>query len=124
MKKAERKQEQAVKEAERLAKMSDEQRYVEELKRREDEIIAKERDLAVAENKASAAQILSERGISSKLVGLVVAEDADTMLENINLLDEAFKQSVKEEVEKRLSTSTPKKNLPLDNTITKQDLRR
>ena len=42
------------------------------------------------------------------------------MNNNISLLDKAFKQSVKDEVEKRLSSNTPKKNLPLDQTITKE----
>jgi hypothetical protein len=40
---------------------------------------------------------------------------------NINLLDKAFKKSVKLEVERRLAGNTPKKGLPVDKTITKED---
>lgn len=42
------------------------------------------------------------------------------MNSNIRLLDKAFKDSVKREVEKRLGSSAPKKNLPPDETITKE----
>lgn len=123
LKKAERKQEAAVKEAARLAKMDEEQRYQYELEQREKAIAAKERELALAENKAAAAAVLSNRGLSAELVNLVVAEDADLMNSNISLLEKAFKQSVKAEVEKRLASTTPKKNLPLDNTIDKDSFR-
>lgn len=123
LKKAERKQEAAVKEAARLAKMDEEQRYQYELEQREKAIAAKERELALAENKAAAAAVLSNRGLSAELVNLVVAEDADLMNSNISLLEKAFKQSVKAEVEKRLASTTPKKNLPLDNAIDKDSFR-
>lgn len=123
LKKAERKQEAAVKEAARLAKMDEEQRYQYELEQREKAIAAKERELALAENKAAAATVLSNRGLSAELVNLVVAEDADVMNANISLLEKAFKQSVKNEVEKRLASTTPKKNLPMDNAITQESFR-
>ena len=119
-KKAERKNEAKVREAEKLAKMNEEQRYQYELETREKAIAEKEAALALAENKAEAAKILAGKGIDASLVSLVVAADAETMNDNINLLDNAFKQSVKAEVEKRLATSTPKKSLPMDNTITKE----
>lgn len=124
MKKAERKKEAAIKEATKLAKMDEEQRYQYELEQREKAIADKERELALAENKATASMVLSNRGMSAELVSLVVAEDADTMNSNINLLEKAFKASVKAEVEKRLATSTPKKNLPLDAAITKDSFRK
>lgn len=119
MEKANRKADARVKEAEKLAKMNEQQRYEYELESREKAIAEKEKQLALAENKATAASILSDMGISAKLVDFVVAEDADTMNENITLLEKEFKASVKAEVEKRLATTTPKKNLPPDSTITK-----
>ena len=123
LKKAERKQEAAVKEAARLAKMDEEQRYHYELEQREKAIAAKERELALAENKAAAATVLSNRGLSAELVNLVVAEDADVMNANISLLEKCFKSSVKAEVEKRLASTTPKKNLPMDDALTKDSFR-
>lgn len=123
MKKAERKSQAKIKEAAKLAQMNEEQKFQYELEQREKAIEAKEKELALAENKATASQILADRGISAQLVDMVVAEDADEMMENINRLDNAFKASVKAEVEKRLATKTPKKNLPLDTHITKEQFR-
>lgn len=120
MEKANRKADARVKEAEKLAKMNEQQRYEYELESREKAIAEKEKQLALAENKATAASILADKGISAKLVDFVVAEDADTMNENIKLLEQEFKASVKAEVEKRLATTTPKKNLPPDAVITKE----
>lgn len=121
MQKAQRKADARVKEAEKLAQMSAQEKYEYELSQREKAIAEKEKELAIAENKATAAQILSDKGISAKLVEFVVAEDADTMMDNITLLEGEFKASVKAEVEKRLSSSTPKKNLPLDKALTREE---
>ena len=119
-KKWSRKTEARVAEAQKLATMNEEQKYQYELESREKAIAEKEAALALAENKATASTVLADKGISAKLVDLVVAEDADTMMNNITLLERAFKESVKAEVEKRLSTSTPKKNLPTDTVITRE----
>ena len=100
--------------------MNEEQKYQYELESREKAIAEKEAALALAENKATASTVLADKGISAKLVDLVVAEDADTMMSNITLLEKAFKESVKAEVERRLATSTPKKNLPTDTAITRE----
>ncbi len=124
MQTAERKASARIKEAEKLAKMNEQQRYEYELESREKAIAEKEQALALAENKATAAQILSDRGISAKLVDFVVAQDAETMNDNIRLLEAEFKASVKAEVERRLQTSTPKKNLPTDKTITREEFSR
>lgn len=124
LKKQERKTEEKVKEAEKLAKMNEAEKYEYELKQRELAIADKERQLSLMENKNAASKILAEKGISITLVDFIVAEDAETMNANIQVLDKAFKDSVKAEVEKRLSTGTPKRNLPLDNAITKESFRK
>lgn len=120
MQTAQKKADARVKEAQKLAQMNEKQRYEYELETREKAIAEKEKALALAQNKATAASCLADRGISAKLVDFVVAEDADTMMEKIKVLEAEFKASVKAEVEKRLATSTPKKNLPTDTTITKE----
>lgn len=120
LKKAEAKNAEKVREAQKLANMDAQQKYEYELNQREAAIAAKEKELALSENKNVASQILSEKGISLELVNFVVAEDAETMNNNIKLLDKAFKASVKMEVEKRLGGNAPKKNLPLDETITRE----
>lgn len=124
LKKQELKISAKIKEAEKLAKMNESQKYEYELQQREQAIASKERELSFSENKNEASKILSEKGISLSLVNFVVAEDAETMNENINLLEKAFKQSVKAEVEKRLSTNTPKRNLAADEGMTKETFKK
>lgn len=109
-----------MKESEKLAKMNETEKLRYELEQREKAIEEKERALTLAQNKNEASKILAEKGLSLSLIDFVVAEDAETMNANINLLDKAFKASVKAEVEKRLGSSAPKKNLPPDEQITKE----
>ena len=116
-----KKNEAKLKEAQKLAQMNETQKYEYELEQREAAIAEKERALALAENKNEASKILAEKGLDLSLVDFVVADDADTMNNNINLLDRAFKKSVKAEVEKRLAGNTPKKGLPVDKAITKEE---
>lgn len=120
LKKQERNTADKVREAQRLAQMNEAEKFQYELEQREKAIVEKEKALALAENKNEASKILAEKGLSLALVDFVVAEDAETMNANISLLVKAFNQSVKTEVEKRLGSSTPKKNLPTDETITKE----
>lgn len=120
LKKQERKNADKVREAEKLAQMNEQQKYEYQLEQREKAIAEKERALSLAENKNEASKILAEKGLSLSLVDFVVAEEAETMNANITLLEKAFKASVKAEVEKRLGSSSPKKNLPPDEALTKE----
>lgn len=122
LKKQQKKNEAKIAEAQKLAAMNEQEKYEYQLQQREEAIQAKERELALMENKNEASKILAEKGLSLSLVDFIVAEDAETMKYNIDTLDKAFKASVKAEVEKRLATSTPKKNLPIDHAITKADV--
>lgn len=121
LQKQEKKNAEKVREAEKLARMNEQEKFQYELEQREKAIIEKERALSLAENKNEAGKILAEKGLSLSLVDFVVAEDAETMKTNIKILEQAFKQSVKEEVEKRLTSSSPKRNLPLDEAMTKEN---
>lgn len=121
LKKAEKRNAEKLREAQKLAQMNETEKYEYELQRREAAIAEKERELALAENKAEASKILAEKGISLQLIDFVVAEDAETMKSNIDLLDKAFKQSVKDEVNRRLAGNAPKKGLPVDKAITRED---
>lgn len=124
LRKAERKNAERVKEAQKLAQMNESEKYQYELEQREKKIEEKEKALALAENKNEASKILADKGLSLSLVDFVVAEDAETMNDRIKVLDKAFKESVKREVEKRLGSSAPKKNLPPDETITKEQAKK
>ena len=121
LKKAEKKNAEKLKEAEKLSQMNEQQKFQYQLEQREAAIAEREKELALAENKAEASKILAEKGLSLQLVDFVVAESAEDMNANIQLLDKAFKESVKAEVNKRLAGNAPKKGLPLEKTITKED---
>lgn len=121
LQKQEKKNLAKLKEAEKLAQMNEQEKYEYQLNQREAAIAEKEKQLALAENKNEASKILAEKGLSLSLVDFVVAEDADTMAANIKLLETAFTQSVKAEVEKRLASTSPKRNLPLDKAMTKEE---
>lgn len=123
LKKQEKKNQEKIKEAEKLAQLNEEEKYKYQLEQREKALEEKERKMALMENKAEASNALNSRGISISLADLVVAEDADTMMENIKLLEEEFKKSVKAEVEKRLAGNSPKKNLGNSNEMTREDFR-
>ena len=120
LQKQEKKNAEKMREAEKLAAMNEQEKFQYQLEQREKAIEEKERALSLAENKNAASKILADKGISLSLVDFVVAEDAETMNANINLLDTAFKASVKAEVERRLGSNTPKRNLPPDEALTKE----
>lgn len=124
LKKQAKSNEAKIKEAQKLAQMNESEKFQYELEQREKAIEEKEKALALAENKNEAGKILADKGLSLSLVDFVVAEDAETMNSNIRLLEKAFKDSVKREVEKRLGSSAPKKNLPPDETITKEQAKK
>lgn len=121
LKKQERKNADAVREAQKLAKMNDEDRREYEYQQRVAALEAKEKEFALLENKNEASKILAEKGLSLALVDFIVAEDADTMAQNIKTLETAFKASVKAEVEKRMGGATPKKAIPTNKTITQEE---
>lgn len=108
LKKFDKKKADAIKEAERLATMSAEEKFKYELDKREKAIAEKERNLTLAENKIEAQKILSSKSLPIELVDLVVAEDAETMMDRIKGLETAFTTAVKTEVENRLKSTPPK----------------
>ncbi len=116
---ANKKSEAKIKEAEKLANMDADQKYKYQLEQREAAIAEKEHALALADNKNTCIGILADKGIPVQLADFVVAEDADEMQSKISTLDKYFKLAVKAEVEKRISGSNPKKNLPLDKALDK-----
>lgn len=120
LKRQRRKTEKEIKEAEKLAKMDAEERHQYEIEQREKAVAEKEKQLAMAENRNTADKILANKGLSLDLVDLVLAEDAETMNENIKKLEKAFKESVKTEVEKRLVGGTPKRKAPPAEELTKE----
>lgn len=124
MKTAEQKQLKKEREAEKLSRMNEHEKLEYQLQLREEAIAEKEKALALMENKAEASKILAEKGLSTELVDFIVAEDAETMNNNIKILSQAFDRSVKAEIEKRLASKAPRQNLPLDKPIGQAEFRK
>lgn len=116
LKKAERKQADKAKEAEKLAKMNAEEQRVYQLEQWQKELEAKEEQLALAENKNEASKILAGKDIDLSLVDFVVAADAETMSANIKLLEKGIARSV----EKRLAGKSPMRAPDQNEGITKE----
>lgn len=111
-----RKQESKAKEAEKLARMNEQEKYEYELEQREKALAEKERAFALERNKNIASQILADKDIDVSLADFVVAEDADTMNENIKRLAKGIAKSV----EKRLAGKAPFKAPETNEGLTKE----
>lgn len=108
------------KEAERLASMTAEERFQEELSKREKALEEREKQVALLENRNAASKVLAEKGISISLVDLVIADSAEDMKARIDTLEKEFNASVQKEIERRLAGNTPAK-VTAKEGITKED---
>lgn len=121
-----KKQEKAVKEAERLASMSAQEKAEHE----RDSWEQKYNDL-LAENTratltAQATKLLADDGISGlsdTIIGALVTDSADTTKENIKSFSKAFKAAVQEAVKNANRKTTPKTGSS-SGTMTKEDIRK
>ena len=111
-------------EADKLRSMDKTQREEYEYNQRVLALEQKEREFAIAQNKLEATKVLSNRGLPIAFVDYIVADDAETMLENINTFEKAFKAAVQDEVSKKISTPTPKNNSMKQTGMTRDEFKR
>lgn len=121
LKKQQQQFENKIAEAERLRNMDEAQRKDYEYNQKIAELEQRERDFNLAQNKLEASKVLSNRGLPITFVDYIVADDADTMLENINIFEKAFKAAVADAVTKKLASPTPKTGSVTQTGITKED---
>lgn len=95
-------------EAEKLRDMDESQRKEYEYNQRLLQLEQKEKEFALAQNKLEATKVLANRELPIEFVDYVVAEDAETMMENINAFDMAFKAAVQDAVAKKIGSQSPK----------------
>jgi len=107
-------------EAEKLAKMSEEDKYRYQLEQKEAELAAKEKEFTLRDNKIAAMKVLSEKEMSANLVDFIVHEDAEVMFENINKLEKYVKSIVASQIKSRLASTTPKVGTGLSKEFTKE----
>ena len=108
-------------EAEKLRAMDENQRKDYEYEKRLQELEAKEKDFAIAQNKLEATKVLSNRGLPIEFVDYIVAEDAETMLENINVFEKAFKAAVADAVAQKIASPTPKGSSVKQTGLTREE---
>jgi len=120
LQKKEREMGKKLTEAEKLAKMSQEDQYKYKLEQKEAELAQKEKEYTLRDNKIAAMKVLSEKELPADLVEFVVNEDADVMMENINTLDKYIKTAVANQVKARLASPTPTKGLSSNTELTKE----
>lgn len=111
-------------EAEKLRGMDETQRKEYEYEQKVKELEDREREFNLAQNKLEASKVLSNRELPIEFVDYIVAEDAETMLENINVFEKAFKAAVADAVSKKIASPTPKNGSVKQTGITKEEFRK
>ena len=76
----------------------------------------------LADTKNQIIQVLSSRGLDTNLADFIVtSDDVDECQNKIDKLDKIIKNAVKIEVEKRINSDTPRKNIGINESFTKKD---
>lgn len=102
---AEEQIQKAQSEGERLAKLSKDERDKEEQAKRLSELEKREHDLAMKELSIEARSLLSEEGLPVEFLGIVMADTAESVKDNISNLRTVFDQAVEKRVDERLTQS-------------------
>ena len=116
---------QAIKEYERKAKLSEEEREKEAKTEREKALSQREKEITLRERTIEAKELLSKKGLSSELVNYVVNEDGDKMKSDIEdlaktfnkLVEGAIQEKLKGQAPKDFSTQKPETNIPKSGLI-------
>ena len=124
LKKQQRQFENKIAEAEKLRGMDEAQRKEYEFNQKVAELEKKEREFNLAQNKLEASKVLANRGLPIEFVEYIVADDADTMLENINVFEKAFKAAVADAVSKKLASPAPKTGSVKQTGLTREDFKK
>ena len=120
LKKQQQKFENERAEAEKLRDMDEAQKKEYEFQKRVAELEAKEKEFALTQNKLSASKVLADRGLPVQFVDYIVAEDAETMMTNINDLKKAWKAAHAVGRKDRLAAPAPKGSSVSQTGMTKE----
>lgn len=93
--------------AEKLKDMDEAQRKEYDLDQRLKAVKEREKEMALKENRMEASNVMLKRGLPLEFVDYLVADDAETMLDNINKFEGAFNAAVQVAVNKKVSTPSP-----------------
>ena len=95
-------------EAERLAKLSEDERRKVELDNRQKELDAREQELHDKDLKLELVGVLSKRGIPVEFADYLMDEDSTKTLARVTTFEKAFKKAVEAGVNERLKGKAPK----------------
>lgn len=103
----EKRLEKEKKDAARLASLSEEERYKEEMARKSEELEQKDKDINRRELMLDAMKIMDERGLPVKFTELLLGENATDTLKNIDVLEKEWKAEIAKAVEQRFKGKAP-----------------
>ena len=124
LQKQQRKFEAEKAEAEKLRDMDEAQKKEYEFNKRGAELEKREKEFALMENKVSATKVLGDRGLPIQFVDYIVAEDAETMMANINNFEKAWKAALADAVNARLAQPAPKGSTATQTGLTKEQFKK
>lgn len=115
-----KKQAEAVAEAQKLAQMNAEERTQYEFEQRVKEFERKEAEFNKMQFKLQAVQVMSERGLPTTFAEMLVGEDAETTLDNIKKFEVDYKSAINDAVKLKLASPVPKASTATQGGITKE----
>lgn len=107
-------------EAEKLARMTKEEKAEYQSRKREKELVDREAAITRRELMAEAKNTLAEKKMPVKLAELLVYTDADTCKKSMEALEAAWQEAVEAGVQDRLKGGTPMTKAPTTPTVTKE----
>lgn len=99
--------ERAREEAERLARMSGEERMAHDFAQREAELSQREMNIVRRELRADAARMLSERALPMELMEALNYESREQVNLSMDAAEKAFRQAVQQGIEERMRSQPP-----------------
>lgn len=124
LKKQQKEFEKSIAEADKLRAMDENQRKEYEFSQRVEELDRKEREFNIAQNKLEATKVLANRELPIEFVDYIVAEDADTMMENITTFEKAFKAAVADAVAKKIASPAPRGSTAKQTGLTREEFKK
>lgn len=102
-----KREELAKKEAERLSKLSDDERQKAELENTRNELEKQKAEFEREKLKYEAAKVLSQRNLPVDFVDYLIGSDNETTLDNIKTFEKKFNKAVEDAVTTRLKGKAP-----------------
>lgn len=99
-------------EAEKVAKMTAEQKAKYEEEKRVADIERREKELNTRELKVQADTLLAEKNLPKSLAEIVIYENAETCIKSIEAIETAFNEAVENAVNERLRGGKPQRGEP------------